>query len=94
MRRVVFRKGNQREFFDLAILRTDSPSLRGLLQFGIEVPYSTLKNYYNGLRLLPEDLFLDLCEISRIEVSSLGVSYSEGNWGQVIGGKNGKRRKT
>ena len=42
---------------------------------------------------MPEDFFLDLCEVARIEPESLGVSYSEGNWGQVIGGKKGKRGK-
>jgi hypothetical protein len=62
MVRVKFRKGMQRKFIDLVILGARSPSLRGLLQFGLKVGYSTLKSYYNENRTLPEDLFEDLKE--------------------------------
>lgn len=94
MRRVKFIGMSQREFFDLVIERLDAPSLRGLLQFGFNINYSTLKNYYNEDRLMPGDLFNDLCGVARIEASSLGVEYLESNWGQVKGGKLGKRKKS
>ena len=92
MRRIKFREGS-RKFFNLVIFRTNSPSLRGLLQFGIGVPYSTLKNYYNEGRLVPEELFDDLCEISKLDKSELDFEYIRDNGGQVKGGKKGKRRK-
>jgi len=95
MRRVRFVKvGGQREFIDLVIQRLDSPSLRGLLQFGFDVLYSTLRNYYTGKRLLPEDLFIDMCELARIEPNSLGVEYIKGAWGQKKGGVKSKRGKS
>jgi hypothetical protein len=87
MRRIRFKKGGQRAFLDLVIERLSSPSLRGILQFGFNVPYSTLKNYYNESRLLPEGLFLDLCEVAGIDVSEVRFDFVDGNWGQVKGGK-------
>jgi hypothetical protein len=92
MGRIRFREGS-RKFFNLVILKTNSPSLRGLLQFGIGVPYSTLKNYYNGDRLVPEELFEDLCEISKIDKFELDFEYVWDKWGQVKGGKKSKRGK-
>jgi len=91
MRRIKFGEGGQKVFFDLVIEKMSSPSLRGLLQFGIEVNYSTLKNYYLGERLLPEDLFVDLCELARINLGDLDFEYLGGSWGQVKGGRLGKR---
>ena len=92
MKRIKFAEGGQRKFLDLCILRLSSPSLRGLLQFGFDVKYSTLKNYYNCLRFIPEDFFKDLLEITGIDPSGLDFEYVKGNWGQVIGGKKSKRR--
>jgi hypothetical protein len=71
----------------------DSPSLRSLLQFGFEINYSTLKNYYSGVRLLPENLFIDFCNISGINLSDLDFELIEENWGMVKGGKKSKRGK-
>jgi len=76
---------------DLVVERTNSPSMRGLLQFGFSVPYSTLKNYHNESRMLPEDLFLDLCSVAKINIKNLKFEYLSKNWGQVKGGKVGKR---
>ena len=92
MNRIRFRKGEQRKFLDLVIEKLNSPSLRGILQFGFDVLYSTLKNYYNESRLLPEELFSDLCEIARIEKSELNFEVVLGSWGQIKGGKVGKRK--
>ncbi len=77
---------------DLIIDKLNVPSLRGILQFGFSTSYSTLKNYYNESRLLPEDLFDDLCEIARVDKNSLNFDYVEGNWGQVKGGVISKRK--
>ncbi len=86
------RKGGQRLFLDLVIEKLRSPSLRGLLQFGFDVKYSTLKNYYNEDRLMPRDLVLDFCEVAGIDFDSLEVEEVEENWGKVLGGKTGKRK--
>jgi len=90
--RIRFEKGKQRKFLDLVIERISAPSLRGILQFGFDVPYSTLKNYYNESRLLPSGLFDDLCEVARIDKSLLEYEFVEENWGKVKGGKIGKRK--
>ena len=90
--RVKFRKGGQRKFLDLVVERLSSPSVRGILQFGIDVPYSTLKNYYNESRLLPEDLFDDLCDLARIDKSELRFELVDDNWGKVLGGSKSKRK--
>ena len=69
--RIKFGMGEQRKFLDLVIEKLSSPSLRGILQFGFDIPYSTLKNYYNESRLLSEGLFEDLCEIENGDKSLL-----------------------
>ena len=63
MVRIRFKNSEQRKFLDLAVEKLNSPSVRGILQFGFDIPYSTFKNYYNESRLMPKDLFEDLCEI-------------------------------
>ncbi len=89
--RVKFKKGMQREFLKKVIIKLNSPSLRGLLQFGFDVNYQTLKSYFLEHRLLPKDLFLDLCYLAKINSDDLNVEYLEDNWGRVLGGKLGKR---
>ena len=93
MRRIKFLGKSQRDFLDLVIQRLNSPSLRGLLQFGFDVKYSTLKDYYNGSRLLSEEFFDDLCDVARIDKDWLDFEYVDSNWGQVKGGGIGKRSK-
>jgi len=89
--RVKFKRGEQRRFLDLVVERLSSPSVRGILQFGFDVPYSTLKNYYNESRLLPEDLFGDLCEVAGIDKRGLDFELVDENWGKVLGGEKSKR---
>ena len=93
MRRIKFGRGEQRKFLDLVIEKTSSPSLRGLLQFGLETKYSTLKNYYNESRLLPEFLFDELLEFADLSKGDVEFELLDGNWGRVKGGKIGKRKK-
>jgi len=92
MDRIRFKANGQRKFFDLVVARLSSPSLRGILQFGFDVSYSTLKNYYGGVRLLPVDFFDDLCEVAGIDKGELDFEVVGGSWGQVEGGKLGKRK--
>ena len=91
--RIRFARGQQRKFLDLIIERLSAPSLRGILQFGFDVPYSTLKNYYNESRLLPKDFFEDLCDVANFDKSELEYEEVEENWGRVKGGKIGTRKK-
>ena len=90
--RIKFEKGGQRRFLDLVVARLSSPSVRGILQFGFDIPYSTLKNYYNESRLLPSGLFDDLCEVAGISKDDLSFELIDDNWGKVKGGKIGKRK--
>jgi hypothetical protein len=92
MRRIKFTKGGQRKFLDLVVGKLNAPSLRGILQFGFDVRYSTLRNYYNESRLLPEDLFLDMCDLAGIDSGVLKFEFVDENWGKVKGGRLGKRK--
>lgn len=95
MDRVKFlKKGEQRKFLDLCIFRLNSPSLRGLLQFGFNVSYSGLKNYYSEDRLLPLDFFEDLLEVASVERDELEFEIVSGSWGQRKGGRISKRGKS
>ena len=88
MTRVKFRKGQQRRFLQEVIISLNSPSLRALSQFGFNANYQTLKSYFNESRTLPEDLFNDLCDISKTNKNQLKVVFLKENWGQVKGGKH------
>jgi hypothetical protein len=85
MRVRFLRKGGQRAFLDFVIDRLRVKSLRGVLQFGVDVNYSTLKNYYNESRLMSRDLVLEFCEIADIDFVALGTEEVAENWGQVKG---------
>jgi hypothetical protein len=87
MRRIKFKKGKQRDFLTEVLKKLDCPSLRALNQFGFGVPYSTLKNYFNESRTLPESLFNDLCYLSKIDVNKNYFESINEHWGQVKGGQ-------
>jgi len=89
--RVRFQKGRQRKFLNLVVDRLNCVSLRGILQFGFNLSYDSLKNYYTERRLLPEDFFKDLCRVSKLDQKDFNVRYLDNNWGRVKGGKLGKR---
>jgi hypothetical protein len=93
MDRIKFDKGKQREFLDLVIIRINSPSLRGLLQFGLETTYENLKNYYSERRLLPRDLFEDMIYLAKLKKKDFRFSYLDENWGRVKGGKIKKLKR-
>lgn len=86
MRRVKFKEGEQRKFLEKVILESGAPSLRALNQFGFDISYSTLKNYFNESRCLPEEFFRDLCKLIGVDVSDFDVEFLGENWGQVKGG--------
>lgn len=88
MTRIKFKLGDQRKFLDLVVERVSSPSIRGLLQFGLKINYQTLKSYYNENRTLSEDFFDDLCTLAKLDKKSFKVVYLKENWGQVLGGKH------
>lgn len=81
------RKGMQRKFLDLAVERLNCVSVRGILQFGFDIPYSTLKNYYTERRLIGRNFFENLCHIAKIDMGELNFRFINGNWGQVKGGR-------
>ena len=83
---------SQKKFFDLVVEKINSPSLRGLIQFGLDVKYSALKNYYSGIRLIPEDLFDEILEISGLDRRDFDFEVVGGHWGQVKGGRKSKRK--
>jgi hypothetical protein len=88
--RVLFRKGKQREFFDIVVEKLNCVSVRGILQFGFEINYSSLKNYYSERRLMPLGFFNDLCHLAKIDINKLKIKFIDGNWGQIKGGKKRK----
>ena len=85
--RVKFKDGEQRRFLKKVLEESSVPSLRVFMQFGFDVPYSTLKNYYNESRLLSSELFDDLCEVANIDKDSLSFEFVDENWGKVKSGR-------
>ncbi|MDP3965904.1 MAG: hypothetical protein Q8Q04_00020 [archaeon] len=91
--RVKFSKEKEREFIDKVLEKTGSPSLRELLNRGVDLNYSSLKNYYSERRSLPLNLFENLCKLSGINKNELDFEITSENRGQIIGGKKSRKRK-
>lgn len=91
MRVRFLKRGGQRAFLDKVVEKLRVSSLRGVLQFGFDVSYSALKNYYVEDRLISKELVLEFCEVSGVDYEDLEVEEVEENWGQVKGGCIGKR---
>jgi len=92
MQRIKFRPGEQKKFLQRVIKELSAPSLRGLLQFGITTKYSTLKNYYNESRTLPQNLFEELCTLTNINQNNIQKITLKEHWGKQKGGKISKRK--
>jgi len=88
--RIKFQKGEQRKFLNLIVERLNCISIRGILQFGFDISYDSLKSYYTERRLMGGDVFEDLCHLSKINPRDFDVRYLEDNWGKVKGGKKTK----
>ncbi len=84
-------KGKQREFIKLVLERINCPSLRELINRGIEVNYSTLKNYYSEKRLISLEFFEELLKLGELDKDDFSFEFVGDNWGQVIGGKKSIR---
>lgn len=91
MKRIKFRKGEQRKFLKKVLEELDCPSLRAINQFGFGIPYSTLKSYFCENRTLPDGFFHDLCYLSKVDFEKLDVEYLDENYGRVLGGKKSKK---
>lgn len=89
--RVRFGKGEQRKFLKKVLEESGCPSLRAFDQFGFDVPYSTLKNYYNESRLMEKGFFLRLCEFAGVDFKKMDVEYLDENWGRIKGGKKSRK---
>jgi hypothetical protein len=90
--KVKFKKNKQREFIKKVIESSNSFSLRELAR-RLEVNYASLKNNFVERRLLGEDLFDQLCFVGEVDKNKFKVDFVEENWGQVLGGRCGKRKK-
>jgi hypothetical protein len=89
--RIKFAKGKQREFIKRVLEKINCPSLRELINRGAEVNYSTLKNYFNEDRLIPEELFNELIELGGLNKKEFNFETINENWGQINGGKKSRR---
>ena len=91
MGRVKFNGGDQKRFLKKVLEELNCPSLRALNQFGFEIPYSTLKNYFNEERTLPEEFFNDLCYLAKISREKFNFKILKDNWGKIKGGRKTKK---
>jgi hypothetical protein len=85
------KKGTQREFIRQVLQEINCPSLRELINRGIDVNYSTLKNYFTEQRLIPESLFNELIEMGDLNKNDFDFQIVDDNFGQVIGGKKSRK---
>jgi len=81
--RIKFKVGGQRKFLDLVMQKLNCISIRKILQFGFDISYPSLKNYYTERRTIPIDFFNDLCYLSKINKKQLDIEYLGDNWGQT-----------
>ena len=93
MNRIKFKKGMQRKFIEGVLINSACPSLRELIERGFEIPYSTLKSYFNENRTLPEDFFDALLVVGGLNRADLEFEFLGGSWGQKLGGSLSRRGK-
>jgi len=91
--RVWFADGKQREFLNLVVEKLSCGSVRGILQSGLEVSYDSLKSYYTERRVIPKNLFDNLCYIAKIEPNNVDCHILNGNYCFILGGIRSKRGK-
>ncbi len=86
--RIKFKKGYQKKFIDSVLLNSNCPSLRSLISRGFDIPYSTLKSYYNENRTLPEEFFKQMCILAGFKEEDFSFKVLREGWGQVLGGEH------
>lgn len=86
--RIKFKKGEQRKFIQKVLVISGCPSLSELRRRGFDINYSTLKNYFNEDRTLPENLFNELVEFGKLSKEDFVFEVLEENWGKIKGGKS------
>ena len=91
--RIKFPPGKQREFFAKVLDSIGSPSLREIINRGVDANYSSLKNYYCERRLIPDYFFEELLRISKLDKRDFSFETERESWGQSKGGKLSKRKK-
>jgi len=91
MRIKFLEKNGQKKFLKEVLIRTNCSSIHNFEQFGFDVPYSTLKNYFSEIRLLPKDFFDKLCYLAKIDSSNFKIEFLDDNWGKSKGGKKSRR---
>ena len=91
--RIKLKNMSQKEFLDLTVERLSCGSLRGILQYGVEVSYSCLKNYYTERRLFSKAFFNNFFRLAKINMKKEEYFELDENWGRVKGGKKSKRIK-
>ncbi len=90
--KVKFHPGKQREFIKKVLELIGCPSLRELVRRGVEVKYSSLKNYYSERRLLSLELVENLLKLSKLNPNEINFEVLPENWGQIKGGKKRKSK--
>ncbi|MEM3112941.1 MAG: hypothetical protein QXI33_00770 [Candidatus Pacearchaeota archaeon] len=93
MRVKFLEKNGQRKFMKDVLVSTNCPSLRSFGQFGLDIPYSTMKNYYSEKRIIPKNLFDKLCYMAKFNNKNFKIEFVSDYWGQSKGGKKSKRLK-
>jgi hypothetical protein len=89
--RIKFKERKQKEFLKEVLVSINCPSLRELRKRGFDIPYSTLKNYFNEDRTLPLEFFEQLLEISGLKKERLIFKIVKDNVGQIEGGKKSRK---
>jgi hypothetical protein len=89
--RIKFHKGKQREFLKKVLEKTNCPSLWELINRGVDINYSTLKNYFCEDRLMSEEFFKELLVFSDLDIKDFNFELVGENWGKIKGGKISKR---
>jgi hypothetical protein len=89
MRIKFLKKGDQRKFIKKVLNNLNCPSLRAFEQFGLEVNYSTMKNYFSEARFLSKEIFDKMVYLGKINKEDLIFEILEDYWGQ----KKERKRK-
>lgn len=91
MKRIKFFEGKQKEFISEVLKNSGCPTLKELINRGLDINYSTLKNYYNEKRLMPQRIFQLFLKMGKINREEIKFKELPDSWGQIKGGKRCKK---